>query len=197
MRYSITTLTTETMKENSCDMDSRMTLFDLTAQMAEIEDALYESGGELTPELEKEMTETRESLLSKVDSYNALYQHLGATAAAAKAEADRLKKIQRTAENAQKRIREHLLGCMKAFGLHKLEGRLCKMGIRKSTALEVDEGLILKPYAERIAAINASLPPYIRVSAEISKTAIRDMYRGTNALPAGCAEVQNESLQIR
>lgn len=179
------------------DMDNRMTLFALTAQMAEIEDALYESGGELTPELETELTETKESLMAKVDSYNALYQHLGATAAAAKAEADRLKKIQRTAENAQKRLREHLLGCMKAFGLQKLEGRLCKMGIRKSTALEVDEELMLKPYAERIAAINASLPPYIRVGAEISKTAIRDMYRGTDALPAGCAEVQNESLQIR
>lgn len=179
------------------DMDNKMTLFALTAQMARIEDALYESGGELTPELEREMTETRESLLSKVDSYNALYQHLGATAAAAKAEADRLKKIQRTAENAQKRLREHLLGCMKAFGLQKLEGRLCKMGIRKSTALEVDEELMLKPYAERIAAINASLPPYIRVGADVNKTAIRDMYRGTDALPAGCAEVQNESLQIR
>ena len=55
-------------------MEGKMTLFGLSAQMAQIEDELYENGGELTPELEKELTETRESLVAKVDGYNALYQ---------------------------------------------------------------------------------------------------------------------------
>lgn len=178
-------------------MEKKMTLFDLSAQMAEIEDQLYENGGELTPELEKEMTETQESLMAKVDGYNALYQKLGAVAASAKAEADRLAKIKRTAENAQRRLKERLLWNMRQFGMEKLEGRLCKMSIRKAASLNVDEDLMLSPYRERIDQLNAALPPYITVKVDISKTAIKDMYKGTDALPQGCEEVENESLQIR
>ena len=178
-------------------MEGKMTLFDLTAQMAAIEDELYESGGELTPELEKEMTETRESLMAKVDGYNALYQKLAATAASAKAESERLKRIQRTAENAQRRLKERLLWNMRQFGLEKLEGRLCKMSIRRSRSLNVDEELMLAPYKDRIGQLDAVLPQYMTVRVDISKAAIKDMYKGTDALPAGCEEVQDESLQIR
>ena len=47
------------------------TLFNLTAQMQSIEDALYENGGELTPELEEALVETRDSIVAKVDAYYA------------------------------------------------------------------------------------------------------------------------------
>lgn len=178
-------------------MEKGMTLFDLTAQMAEIEEALYENGGELTPELETAMTETKDSLAAKIDGYNALYQKLGATAASAKAEMDRLGKIKKTAENGQKSLKKHLLYSMRQFGLQKLEGNRCRVSIRRSSSLKVDEELMLAPYRERIEALNAALPPYITLVPYISKTGIRDMYRGTDALPAGCEEVQDESLQIR
>ena len=174
-----------------------MTLFDLTAQMADIEDALCENGGELTPELETAMTETRESLAAKIDGYNALYQKLGAMAASAKAEMDRLGKIKKTAENGQRSLKDRLLHNMHLFGLEKMEGRLCRVSIRRSGSLKVDEEQMLAPYRKQIDALNAALPPYIMLVPSISKTAIRDMYRGTDALPAGCEEVQSESLQIR
>lgn len=179
------------------DMETKMTLFDLSAQMARIEDELYEAGGELTPELEREMTETQESLMAKVDGYNALYRKLGAVAASAKSEADRLSKIRKTAENAQKRLKERLLWNMNQFDMDKLEGRLCKMSVRRSKSLNVDEELMLAPYREKIAALNAVLPPYITLSADISKTGIKDMYKGTDTLPQGCEEITSESLQIR
>ena len=178
-------------------MDNRMTLFALTAQMAEIEDALYENGGELTPELETAMSETKESLAAKIDGYNALYQKLGAMAASAKAEMDRLGKIKKTAENGQKSLKDRLLYNMHLFGLEKMEGRLCKVSIRHSGSLKVDEELMLAPYRKQIDALSAAMPPYITLVPNISKTVIRDMYKGTDALPAGCEEVQNESLQIR
>ena len=105
-------------------MEKGLTLYGLTERMAAIEDELYESGGELTPELESELTETQESLMAKVDNYNALYQKLGAMAASAKSEIERLTKIKRTAEKAQENLKKRLLWNMNVFGLDKLEGLL-------------------------------------------------------------------------
>lgn len=178
-------------------MEGKMTLYDLTAQMAEIEDALYESGGELTPELEAEMTETRESLMAKVDGYNALYQKLGAMAASAKSEIERLTKIKNTAAKAQDSLKRRLLWNMDVFGIEKLEGRLCKIGRRKSSSLNVEEEVMLEPYQAEIARLRDALPPYMTVRVDISKKAISDEFKGTDVLPAGCERVQNETIQIR
>ena len=174
-----------------------MTLYELTAEMAAIEDELYESGGELTPELEQELTETRESLLRKVDSYNALMQKLGAMAESAKKEAERLTKLKKTAENAQKRVKERLLWNMNVFGLEKLEGNLCKMSIRNSKSLEVDDAVVLNPYLGAIEKLRKTLPEWMTVEVKVNKTAIKETYKGTDILPAGVSEVSRQSLIIR
>lgn len=174
-----------------------MTLFGLSAQMAQIEDELYENGGEITPELEQAMAETKEGLVKKVDGYNAVYQKLGATAAAAKAEIERLTKIKKAAENGQKSLKEHILYNMNAFGYDKLEGELCKMTRRKSTSLKVDEEVMLHPYRDMIDRLNGQLPEWITVKADISKQVLKDVFKGLDMLPAGCEMVESESLQIR
>lgn len=178
-------------------MEKGMTLYGLTERMAAIEDELYESGGELTPELESELTETQESLMAKVDNYNALYQKLGAMATSAKSEIERLTKIKRTAEKAQENLKKRLLWNMNVFGLDKLEGKLCKMSRRKSTSLNVEKEVMLEPYMDKIDKLSSSLPSYMTVSVEISKKAISDAFKDTDILPTGCERVQNESLQIR
>lgn len=178
-------------------MKERMTLYELTAEMAAIEDELYESGGELTPELEQVLTETEESLSRKVDSYNALVQKLGAMAESAKKEAERLTKLKKTAENAQKRLKERLLWHMNMFGLKKLEGKLCKMSIRSTQALEVDDAAALAPYGRDIERLRKKLPEWITVEVKISKTGLKDAYKDTDILPAGVSEVSRQSLIIR
>lgn len=178
-------------------MEKGMTLYELTAEMAAIEDELYESGGELTPELEQEMTETRESLMSKVDGYNALVQKLGAMAESAKKETERLTKLRRVAEKAKERVKARLLWNMNVFGLDRLEGRLCKMGIRNTPSLEVDEAVAVAPYLGAIEQLQKSLPEWMTVEVKISKTAIKEAYNGTGVLPAGVSEVSRQSLIIR
>lgn len=178
-------------------MEKGMTLYELTAEMAAIEDELYESGGELTPELEQEMTETRESLMAKVDGYNSLLRKLGAMAASAKSEIERLTKLKKMAENAQKRVKERLLWNMNVFGLEKLEGKLCKMGIRNTPSLEVDDTVAVAPYLGAIEQLQKSLPEWMTVEVKISKTAIKEAYNGTGVLPAGVSEVSRQSLIIR
>lgn len=178
-------------------MEEKRTLYALTAEMAAIEDELYESGGELTPELEKELTETRESLSRKVDSYNALVQKLGAMAESAKKEAERLTKLKKTAENAQKRVKERLLWNMNAFGLKKLEGKLCKMSIWSTKSLEVDDTAVLAPYGRDIERLRKKLPEWMTVEVKVSKTALKNAYKGTDMLPMGVTERENDSLIIR
>ena len=178
-------------------MEKKMTLFGLSAQMAQIEDELMENEGDLTPELDLARTENRESLAAKADALGAVCRKLAATAAAAKAEIDRLTKIKRAAENGQKRLKENILYCMNVFEYDKLEGELCKMIRCKSSSLKVDEELMLRPYRDMIDRLNGQLPVWITVKADISKQVIKDEFKGTDMLPAGCEMVENESLQIR
>ena len=178
-------------------MEKGMTLYELTAEMAAIEEELYEAGGELTPELERELTETREGLLRKVDGYNALLQKLGAMAASAKTEIDRLAKLKKVAENAQKRVKERLLWNMNLFGIEKLEGNLCKMSIRRGKSLEVDEAAALAPYLGAIEQLQKKLPAWLTVEVKVSKTAIKESYKETDLLPAGVSEISKESLTVR
>lgn len=188
-----------------------MTLYQLAAEwqrieneLWDVESALVEQGGEATQEQEEalttlmaEMTETQESLIAKVDGYNALYRELGAMAASAKAEIERLTKIRKTAENAQKRLKDRLKWNMDVLGIDSLEGNLCKISRRKSSSLNVDEDVMLEPYRKRIAALEKSLPDYMTVDINISKKAISEQFKGTGVLPSGCERVQNETIQIR
>ena len=174
-----------------------MTLYQLASEWQRIEDELWENGGELTPELESEMTETKESLVRKVDGYSALYRKLQSVKDAASAEIDRLMKLKRTADKAQTRLKEQLKWNMDRLGIDMLEGTLCKISRRKSKSLNVDEEAILFPYRDKIVRLQSVLPPYVVLSANVSKATIKEMYKGTDTLPAGCEEVQNETIQIR
>ena len=76
-------------------------LFQLTADMAAIEDALYETGGELTPEIEEALHETAQSLAVKTDSYNALMRKFGSQADIIDAEIKRLTEKKKTCQKRQ------------------------------------------------------------------------------------------------
>ena len=163
-------------------METRMTLYALTEQMAVIEAMLEDTGGELTPELEEQWMETRESLLAKVDNYNALIQKLKAYSENIKAEQDRLAKLKKTADNSLRRIKDHIKSTMEQFGLKSIEGNLCKMSLSSSTATEVDEDTVLAPYRIAIEMLEAKLPPYVTIEAKISKAAVKE---ATKELPEG------------
>lgn len=179
--------------------NNKMTLFALTEQMARIEAVLEENGGELTPELEAEWTETGESLSRKIDNYNALMQKLKAYSENIKAEQDRLAALKKTADNSLKRLKAHILDVMVFNGMKAIEGNLCKVTISSSTATEVDEETVLAPYRDAIEALQAKLPAYVTLEPKISKTDIKaasaELPEGTS-LP-GVTFVTNKSLRVK
>ena len=178
-------------------MELSTTLFQLSQEMMAIEDALWESGGELTPELEQAMTENAESMAKKVDGYNAVIRSLGSKADVLDAEIKRLTALKKVAENAQKRIKEHMLDTMNAFGIDKLEGAYCKVSKSRSTKTEVDEPTLLQVYTPMLDGVNESLPPYLSVEYKVNKTALKDYIKDTGITPAGVEFVESYSLRIR
>lgn len=174
-----------------------MTLFQLSDEMALIESILEENGGELTPELESAWEETRESLVRKTDNYGVLLQKLKASEDAISNEIKRLQKLKKTTANTQERVKGHILNCMNVFGIDKLEGYLTKISKRKSKSLNVDEGLLMAAYKDKIDALNKELPPYMTIKIEVNKTEIKNSFKEIDILPQGCEYQENESLNIR
>lgn len=176
--------------------DSR-TLFQLTAEMAAIENELYENGGELTPELELMLTDTQEALTAKADGYNMLLRKFKAEETTCDTEAKYWAGKKKVMQNAQKRIREHINDVMVLGGISKIEGERCKISRRETQALEVNEEVVLASMQERINELVASLPEFVKVDVSISKTALKEWMEREQIIPEGVAYVTNSSVTIR
>lgn len=171
------------------------TLYQLTGQMAEIENALEENGGELTPELEALWEETAESLPMKVDGYNQVIKNLKAYAKNLEEEIKRLQALKKTADNSVKRVTEHVIDSMQQHNLDKLEGEFCKMSLSTSTSTEVDEAVLLQPYLARLDRL--MLPAWITADLKVSKTALKEAFKDKDITPSGVTFVKNTTLRIR
>ena len=172
-------------------------LYELQGAMLQIEYALEVNGGELTDELAELLNDTEVSIRQKADGYRAVMAKFNDKVEAVKREIKRLQDIKKTAENAEKRIKEYILGVMGAYGIKKIEGELCTMTRTTTKSLDVNEELLLSAYNEKIAELQASLPEYLTIEVKVSKTAIKNKFKDTDVLPAGCAYVENDSLRVR
>lgn len=175
----------------------KLTLYQLTEQQQQIEDLLIENGGELTPEIEQLMESTSEALAVKVDGYNHIIRRLEGFAASAKAEKERLAKLQKVAENGVKAIKAHIADVMQAQGISKLESATCKIGFRRTESVAItDEELLLRPYRHTVDTIAPTLPEWVKVSIDIDKTALKAYIKAGH--PVLGAEVEeNQNIQIR
>jgi hypothetical protein len=172
-------------------------LYELQGTMYQIEQALDDNGGELTDELAVLLTDTELSIKQKADGYRAIMARFSDKADAADKEIKRLQGIKKAAKNAEQRLKDYVLGVMGIYGLKKIEGQLCTMTRTTSRSLDVDEELLLAPHAEKIAELQASLPDYLTIEIKVSKTEIKNKFKDTDILPAGCAYAENDSLRIR
>lgn len=159
------------------------TLFDITAEQRRINDALMESGGELTPELEEALLVNAENFAVKVEGYAVSIRKFDALAEAADAEIKRIQAIKKSATNAAKRLKESLAYGMEVMGVDKAEIGLNKLSFRTSTAVNITD--------------EAHIPnQYIKVETSIDKMALKkDLQAGM--VIDGAELVTNRNLQIR
>ena len=174
-----------------------MNLYELTAEQARIEDLLEENGGEITPEIEEALTLTAEALPKKVDGYGVLIRQFAAAEAACDAEIKRLQGLKKTAQNAQKGMKDRILYAMQTFGFDKLAGETTKFSTRASKAVDVNEDVLLMNYREKIARFVSTLPDWISLEVKVSKQVIKDTYKATGITPEGAQVVENTSLIMK
>ena len=158
-------------------------LFKITSEQVRINDMLMETGGELTPELEEALIINAENFQLKVEGYATSIHRFDALEEAADAEIKRLMAIKKSAQGAQKRLKDTLAYAMDTFGYDKYDLGLHKLSFRSSQAVNItDENLIPNNY--------------IKVETKIDKESLkRDLKAGL--VIEGAELVTNKNLQIR
>jgi hypothetical protein len=164
-------------------------IWNITAQFIELASLIEEAGGELTPEMEQELTITRESFAAKAEGYANLILKLESEAEAAATEIKRVQAIKKTKENTVLRLRDALLQALMVFGqedakgIRRHETDLLKISTRKSQSVEITD--------------EDALPELFWViKKEISKSAISNALKAGEEIE-GAALRENISLTIR
>lgn len=158
-------------------------LFRITVDQMHINDMLMETGGELTPELEELLVINAENFNLKVESYATSIHRFDALADAADAEIKRLTALKKSAQGAQKRLKDTLANAMEVFNYDKLDLGLHKLSFRTSTAVNITDEVRIPNQ-------------YIKVETKIDKEALRrDLKAGL--VVEGAELVTNRNLQIR
>ena len=159
-----------------------ITLYQISEDQRRLNAMLEETGGELTPELEEALAITEQNFVTKAENYGKAILHYKQMVAAAKAETDRIKAIQKTCENAIARMEERLRDAMILFDKPKVEMATLKLSLRKSERVVIDD--------------ENNLPAdCIVVKTEVSKTEVKRHLKAGETIGAHLEE--NQSLQIR
>lgn len=159
-----------------------ITLYQISEDQRRLNAMLEETGGELTPELEEALAITEANFVTKAENYGKAILHYKQMVAAAKAETDRIKAIQKTCENAIARMEERLRDAMILFDKPKVEMATLKISLRKSERVVIDD--------------ENNLPAdCIVVKTEVSKTEVKRHLKAGETIGAHLEE--NQSLQIK
>lgn len=179
------------------DNDSRH-LREIFESMAETDAELFETGGELTPALAGIMAQDEHALARKVDGYGAVIRDFDAKLAAIDAETKRLAALKKFYSRAKDGLVNYLDFQMKRFGVTELRGETTRVTYRKSTAIEIDEDAILKPYLPLLEEMQAELPPFITIGAKVGKKEVATALDNGDAFPEGAAaKVERNNIQIK
>lgn len=173
-------------------------LFALTTEAAQIEDMLWESGGEITPEIEERMNDNAVALRTKTDSYGALIHKFGSTVDMIDAEIKRLTAHKKVAQNAETKLKDRVKYSMEQNGMTKLDGAFTKFSLRKSEKTITDDESILAPYQFVLEEFRQTLPPYITLpDFKVNKTIIKDMIKKDGIQIPGAHLEENMSLIVK
>lgn len=158
-------------------------LFNITAEQKRINDALIESCGELTPELEDALIINADNFNSKAEAYAVSIHMLGSNEDAIDTEIKRLTALKKGITGAKSRLKSTLAYAMEVFGYDKVDLGLHKISFRTSTAVHITDEVRIPNN-------------YIKVETKIDKEALRrDLKAGL--VVEGAELVTNKNLQLR
>lgn len=124
-------------------------LFVIDSQLESIIDEIIENGGEITPELEEQLTITQDNLNKKLDNYRKLFTIIESRALACKTEKQRIEVLQKSRERAAKKLKDAMLEAVLKWGNSNKSGNKvielddAKLMTRATTVCETNAPLVL------------------------------------------------------
>lgn len=123
-------------------MPATASLYDITEELRQMEEALIENGGVIDEEMEERFDHLLDAEEEKTEGYIKIIRDLKATAEAVKEEEDRLKKRRRALENSVDELKDRLCHAMEVRGQEVRETDLGKVRVqeasRRSLSVDVD-----------------------------------------------------------
>lgn len=121
-------------------MSVTATLYEITEELREMQEALVEAGGVIDEEMEERFDHLLDIEEEKTEGYIKIIRELDTTAAAVKEEEQRLKKRRRALENSVDELKDRLRDAMEVRGEEVRETDLGKVRVQKASrrSLSVD-----------------------------------------------------------
>src|SRR5574343_1165800 len=116
-----------------------MNIFQITTEYKQLEAALIENEGLLTPELETALQINQEQLQAKGIQYGYVIKSIESECEIIDAEIKRLTQLKKVRENAVERLKMTLKGAMECFGVLELKTPTIKVNFRKSESVEITD----------------------------------------------------------
>lgn len=142
-------------------------LFALTEEAMQINKILFETNGELTPELEKRLDELDITSQDKVEAYSVTCERFLIEYDWLKRKADELLKIARAYKAVEERLRENIKRHMLALGLKEAKGNTIRYVISQTKEkLVIDEDKLSDKYKMSVTTLE---PDNERIREELNK----------------------------
>ena len=125
-----------------------MNIYEIKQELLAIFEELEYNGGELTPELEEQLSITQEQFKDKVKDYTAVIKSLNADLDEILNEQERLKKLYDRKEKTINKLKEIIVSAVEEFGDTKKSGvkyldyGIGEVSIRKSESVDVNKELV-------------------------------------------------------
>lgn len=158
-------------------------LYHITSEQLRINELLEESGGELTAEIEEALMLNEENFIAKSEGYIEAIAYFKARQEAAKVRIEEMQRIKKTAENAEKRLKERMQLAMEIMGRDKVEVGLHKLSLRNTQVVNI--------------ICESAVPnEFVKVETSIDKAKLKERLKTGEIIPG--AELRyNQSIQIR
>ena len=133
-----------------------------------------------------------QDLVCKAENVAVYIKNMESEAKTLKAEEDRLKARRQAKENAAKRMREYLMGCMKQANISKIDEPRAIISLRNNP-----ESVEISDENDFISWANEDHDEYLRYKApEINKTAVKNALKSGAEIPFA-ALTRSQSLTIK
>ena len=148
----------------------KTSLYQIEQSYLTLVESLIENGGELTPELETELSINKEQLQNKGVCYGFIVKELEGNIDLIDLEIKRLQALKKPLTNSIDRLKNNLSQAMQMFDITELKTAIIKINFRKSESVEIEDIALLdsnfikttiSKVADKIAikeAIKAEIP---------------------------------------